>query len=298
MDSTNLKYFVSAAQSMNFSEVARTYFVSQPTISHQISLLERELGVQLFMRVGTRLQLTREGRFFFPIARKIVDQIHDASLDIARFKQGKMGKISIFVAETCRVEYQRCAKVFSKNNPGVLIDVMITSSPTQADTIVSGDYDICFIVDSLIKNSGKFDYKYTHRDKLCLVLPNTVQMPENVDSFDFLADIPFIGLSPTSSALLHQDTELVFQKREYVPNLISRYNRMDEVLLSVKAGLGFAILPYSIIDYNYPSNINSIQLDDGGYCVDYVAAWRKDNKNGAVESFVNVIKSLYEGLYA
>ena len=293
MDSTKLKYFISAAQSLNLSEVARNFYVSQPTISHQIGLLEQELGVELFTRQGTKLHLTGEGEFFFPIARKIVDDIHDASLDILRYKQGKMGKISIFVTETCREAFQRCLTVFSKSNPGVLVDTMIMSSPTQAETIISGEYDVCFTLESLIKSSGRFDCLFTHQDKLCLVLPKSIPIPEDVTDFSFLNDIPFIGLHPTNSIFLHNDTQQIFQSKDFTPHLVNRYNRMDEVLLSVNAGLGFAILPNSIINYNPYRNFNSIQLEDGGYRVNYVAAWRKDNRNGAAELFVNTIKSMF-----
>jgi len=293
MDSTRLKYFISAAQSLNFSEVARNFYVSQPTISHQMGLLEQELGVDLFTRQGTKLHLTSEGEFFFPIARKIVDEIYDASLDIIRYKQGKMGKVSVFVAETCRAAFQRCIAVFSKNNPGVIVDTIIASSPTQAETIISGDYDICFILEKLVKNSGRFDCLFTHRDRLCLVLPTSVPPPDDVEDFSFLNEIPFIGLHPTNSTFLHHDTQLICQLHEFTPQLTNRYNRMDEVLLSVDAGLGFSILPKSIIDYNPLRNIRCIELEDKVYCVDYVAAWRKEKRSGAAELFVNVIKSVY-----
>ena len=293
MDSTRLKYFISAAQSLNFSEVARNYYVTQPTISHQIGLLEQELGVELFTRQGTKLLLTGEGEYFIPIARKIVGEINDASLDIVRYKQGKKGKVSVFVAETCRGAYQPCIASFSKQNPDVLVDTIIASSPTHAETIISGDYDICFTLERLVKNSGRFDCLSTHKDRLCLVLPENIPVPDDHDNFSFLKDVPFIGLHPSNSSFLHHDTQLIFQKRDFTPHLVSRFNRMDEVLLSVSAGLGYAILPTSIIQYNPPGNINSIQLEDGVYRVDYVAAWRKDNRSGAAELFVKKIKEIY-----
>ena len=293
MDSMRLKYFVSAAQCLNFSEVARSFYVSQPTISHQMGLLEQELGVDLFTRRGTKLHLTSEGEFFFPIARKIVDEIYDASLDIMRYKQGKMGKVSVFVAETCRAAYKRCISLFSISNPGVMVDTIIASSPAQAETIISGDYDICFILERLVKNSGVFDSLFTHRDRLCLVLPESMPVPDSIDDFSFLSDVPFIGLHPTNSTFLHHDTQLLFQLRGFTPQLTSRYNRMDEVLLSVDAGLGFSILPKSIIDYNQLKNIKHIEMEDKVYCVDYVAAWRKETRSGAAEMFVNAIKSVY-----
>jgi len=293
MDSTRLRYFISAAQSLNFSEVARIYYVSQPTISHQIGLLEQELGVELFVRQGTKLHLTSEGEFFFPIARKIVDDINDASLDIIRHKQGKMGKVSVFIAETCRVAFQKCIAVFSKQNPGVFVDAMISSTPTQAETIINGDFDICFTLERLVSSSGRFDYLFTHRDTLCLVVPDRIQIPEHLEDYSFLDDVPFISTHPTTSIFLHHDTQLFFQKRAFAPHQINTYNRMDEVLLSVDAGIGFAILPQSIISYNPSIKVKSVPLEDSQYRIDNVAAWRKEGRSGSAELFVNTIKSVF-----
>jgi len=219
--------------------------------------------------------------------------MYDASLDIMRYKQGKMGKVSVFVAETCRAAYQRCISEFSKNNPGVMVDTIIASSPTQAETIISGEYDICFILEKLVKNNGRFDSLFTHQDRLCLVLPGSMPAPESIEDFSFLKDVPYIGLHPANSTFLHHDTQRIFQIREFTPQLINRYNRMDEVLLSVDAGLGFSILPKTIIDYNQLRNIKPVELVDKLYCVDYVVAWRKESRSGAAELFVNVVKGIF-----
>ncbi len=84
MDIQRLKYFISAANSLNFSEVARSNFVSQPTISHQISQLEQELGIELFSRQGKKLHLSKGGEFFLPIANKILAELYIAEIEITR----------------------------------------------------------------------------------------------------------------------------------------------------------------------------------------------------------------------
>ena len=44
MDSLCLKYFVAAASTLNFSKVAEEFYISQPAVSYQITVLEKELG--------------------------------------------------------------------------------------------------------------------------------------------------------------------------------------------------------------------------------------------------------------
>lgn len=50
MELRQLKYFVTTAEKLNFSEAARTLFITQSTLSQQIASLERELDVKLFER--------------------------------------------------------------------------------------------------------------------------------------------------------------------------------------------------------------------------------------------------------
>lgn len=62
MNSTQVKYFLETAKTLNFSEAARTLYVSQPAISRQISLLEQELGITLFTRSTHGIALTETGQ--------------------------------------------------------------------------------------------------------------------------------------------------------------------------------------------------------------------------------------------
>ncbi|MFV0343800.1 MAG: LysR family transcriptional regulator [Anaerocolumna sp.] len=64
MELLQLKYFIAAAKSENFSQVARLYCVPASTISKSISLLEKELGAKLFNRQSNKLTLNETGQQF------------------------------------------------------------------------------------------------------------------------------------------------------------------------------------------------------------------------------------------
>ena len=65
MDEIKLRYFISVARHLNFSQAAAECHVSQSTISRQIAVLEKDLGVRLFVRDTQSVRLTDAGQRLF-----------------------------------------------------------------------------------------------------------------------------------------------------------------------------------------------------------------------------------------
>ena len=84
MEIRQLKYFVKTAETLNFSEAAKSLFITQSTLSHQIRQLELELNAQLFQRDSHSVSLTEVGEELLPYALKTLyaaetcmERIHD-----------------------------------------------------------------------------------------------------------------------------------------------------------------------------------------------------------------------------
>jgi DNA-binding transcriptional ArsR family regulator len=69
IDLHKIETFLCAVEELNISDAAKQFHLSQPTVSHQIKLLEQELGAALFIRSSTGLQLTEAGQLLVPWAR-------------------------------------------------------------------------------------------------------------------------------------------------------------------------------------------------------------------------------------
>ncbi|MCJ7725901.1 MAG: LysR family transcriptional regulator [Acidimicrobiia bacterium] len=67
-----LRVFLIAAETENFSETARRLGISQPAVSMQIRALERRFGMDLFERSGRAVSLTEAGQVLVPLARDLV----------------------------------------------------------------------------------------------------------------------------------------------------------------------------------------------------------------------------------
>ena len=78
MNIKRLKYFLAVAEQKHFGRAAELIHISQPPLSQQIRLLEKELGIDLFVRTTRHVELTEAGSALFENARKALHDIEAA----------------------------------------------------------------------------------------------------------------------------------------------------------------------------------------------------------------------------
>lgn len=90
-----LRYFVAVADELHFTRAAARLFVSQQSLSRQISELESELGVALFDRTSRRVELTAAGRAFLPGCREALENLDAATAAARQAWQGGQGTLTV-----------------------------------------------------------------------------------------------------------------------------------------------------------------------------------------------------------
>lgn len=73
MDDFRLKVFITAARTLSFTRTAERLYISQPAVSRHIGELESRYRVPLFVRRGSRLELTAAGQVLLEAAGRISD---------------------------------------------------------------------------------------------------------------------------------------------------------------------------------------------------------------------------------
>lgn len=73
MNIYNLRYFVTLARIRQYTKAAEELCITQPSLSHAISQMEKELGVKLFEKNGHKITLTQFGEEFLSYAEKTLD---------------------------------------------------------------------------------------------------------------------------------------------------------------------------------------------------------------------------------
>ena len=80
MNDLQIDYFMAVATNLSFTKTAEELYVSQPAISRQISLLEKELGTKLFRRNNQKTELTESGKLYFDLFGKYKAELINTKL--------------------------------------------------------------------------------------------------------------------------------------------------------------------------------------------------------------------------
>lgn len=95
MELRQLSYFTTIVNEGNISQAAKKLNISQPPLSHQMKLLEAELGVTLFERGSRRIRLTPAGKTFYDRALAILDLSQAARTELTAQKQEIQGIVRL-----------------------------------------------------------------------------------------------------------------------------------------------------------------------------------------------------------
>ena len=144
MDQKQLTYFIAVAKYRNFSRAAQDFYLTQPAISHQIKMLEKELDTELFVRNTKKVTLTDSGELFLEDAKSILDAMEQAKqkLDLAK-EQPSVLRISHLSAPTHQF-LPEVVNQFHIRYPHIKIKLMRQDALQISETAARQDADIYY----------------------------------------------------------------------------------------------------------------------------------------------------------
>lgn len=95
MEMRQIRYFLAAAEELNFTRAAEKCNVSQPTLTRAMILLEGELGGELFRRERNLTHLTDLGKRLLPILSKTIEHADDAARLAESFRSLEVANLNL-----------------------------------------------------------------------------------------------------------------------------------------------------------------------------------------------------------
>ncbi|WP_026478470.1 LysR family transcriptional regulator [Alkaliphilus transvaalensis] len=287
MDIRQLRYFISVAEHLNFTEAAKHLFVAQSAVSQQIADLEKKLGVQLFIRNKRQVKLTNAGAVLLKEARYLVDKSEELIEKTRHADLGIIGDLKIgFLGYTERDFLPQLIRQFRRNYPKIDLHLNQYNHGMLIESLNTEALDIIFTLSFGLNNIGGLTKKKVLTEKISIVMhcehPFANRQCINIKD---LANERFIALDKRESPQGFNKTLLMCANSGFTPNIVSEPRLIQTVLLLVDAGIGIAILPKSLQANASPSlrfiDIEGEQAED-----ELVVAWKKANSNPSIPLFL------------
>ena len=297
MTSNQLKYFVTAAETLSFTEAGKRHFISQTAITQHIQSLEEQLGVKLFVREKKRVQLTPAGEIFYMEAKAILERTRLAVDRARNAADGISGSLRIgYVKGQGFSLISPLVRKFYLQNPSVIfslfrqahLDLLMNLEQNRLDfvfNIAYGDTDL----------SG-FSFKKISSDRLYAVLPpgHPYAQLSSIRRYDLRSE-PFLLTKYYDDPAAKKYGSIIpdkFGESGFIPKVDSRSSDAETLMILVSAGIGITILPESIVRTLGPStDLSVIPLEGEHEHVDVLAIWKSDSANPVTQVFCDFLFS-------
>ena len=199
IDFQKLEIFIYAAEYLSFSDAARHLNLTQPTVSYHIKMLEKELGVELFIwSGGSQLQLTEAGRMLFPCARRLLHQSNEIQDMITSYQDGIMGHLR-FAYSTTTGKYilPELAARFSRRYPGIQVSILRCVSGDVVRHLLDNEANLGVV--SYETQNEHIEYQHFFNDSIALIVPKDHRWAkqDSIEPDDLLKE-PLIIREPSS----------------------------------------------------------------------------------------------------
>ncbi len=201
MELHQLEYVRAVVRTGSVTRAAEMAHVSQPAVSKQIKLLERELGVALFHRVGRRVTPTEAGTLLAECADRVLDDLTLTTDVLAQLASSLRGSLRLCATETVTDNLLPPALAeLRRLRPGVHISIEMLGTDDAITQVLDDDVDLAFVVMPIA--DSRLDIHRLFEEEILLAVPcahpwasrSSVPLAEALREPDLLLSMPGHGL--------------------------------------------------------------------------------------------------------
>ena len=252
METRALKYFLVAAREGSITKAANSLGLTQPNLSRQINILERDIGKKLFNRSNYKIKLTSEGILLKKRAEEIIDMIEKTRAEFKSSDKIIAGDIRIGGGETHAIELiTKIMRNIQKDYPNIQYHLHSGKSDDVSEKLDKGLLDFGI----LIEPAGilKYDFiKIPAKDTWGVLMRKDSKLAKK--KFITKNDLIKLPIICSRQAVYNRPSDNKFlewfQSDFDKLNIVATYNLIYNASIMVKSGIGYAIGLDKLINTN------------------------------------------------
>ena len=287
MNTKQIDYCIELARTLNFSRAAENMFVSQPTFSYQIRLLEEEIGFTVFERSGKGASLTPAGSQFVSFLTGMREDLKRAIEQGQNFSARFQDSISIIVMVRQAVCFlPEAMQLFAADNPEVQITPLFRYE-NSVEAFLRNEADILFALKEQTKQIPGIHTHDLFVSHIYLIArrDDPLAVKNRITAEDLYGRTLMVGggSPPALRAVQHR---LISSGR------IEYFNSADHdtTLTNVAAGKGVCLAPGFLNDHSGQFAWIPFECSEQFQCV---LCTHKEDQRPSLQAFLAILKKLY-----
>lgn len=263
MNLNQLHYFVTLAQVEHYTKAAEMLSITQPSLSHAISMLEQELETNLFEKRGRNVVLTKYGKVFQEYAQEALNVLDSGIKKTRSLTSQTSGIIDLaYIYTLGSVFVPRLVGDFMRLHDEWDIKFHFTVGSTTE--IIQGlkdeKYDIAFC--SRKEKEPGIEFTPIGREKLVVVVPKDHKLAEK-ESIDLRETLEYPQIYFTKSSGLRPVIDQLFEKIGGRPKIEYEILEDNSMAGLVAEKFGIAVMPEIPILKNL--NVKVLDIENPSY---------------------------------
>ena len=124
-----LRILKAVATEKNFTKAAAVLYLSQPSLSKQIKILEKNLNILLINRERNKISLTESGKVLLQYSERILALCEESCRALIDLKNGDRGNLTVGASQTIGTYLMpRVLALFAQNYPQINLKVQVNST--------------------------------------------------------------------------------------------------------------------------------------------------------------------------
>lgn len=286
MDIKQLKYFRAIVTEGNITGAANRLFMTQPSLTHQLRLLENELGVRLINRGSRRITVTAAGGLLSDRAEQILALLTTTAAEVKDLHEGNTGSLAIgTIASSGVTLLPSLICDFHRRYPQVIFQLYEGDTPKILDLLKCGVIEIGII--RSVFDADLYDW---------LDLPPEPMIAASVKNAAGPDPAPCINLNELANQplLVHHSNEMMLREccrsAGFDPVILCKGEDVRTLLVLANEGLGLAILPKSALGLVPGNKLHYREIVDSPLVIKKAVIWLRNKfLSTAAKNFIQSI---------
>jgi DNA-binding transcriptional LysR family regulator len=286
----DLRYFVTVADELHFTRAAELLHVSQPSLSKQIRLLERQLGFALFTRDRRNVSLTPGGQAMLEPAHQLLRSWDETIATATGLARDAAGIIRVgFHTSIAGSLYRDTITNFGRDHPRWTVELQLYPWSDATAGLLAGSSDIAFLW-LPVPDQELLVCRALRTEPRCVAVWHTHPLAsQTVVRMADLLDEPFVALPPSAGVM--RDYWLAVEDRNRHPIRIGAHAESpDAAFEAVASEQGVMLLSSGNAKLYARPGIVCIPVTDLAPA-QIAIAWRAADSRTVIQEFARVAES-------